>query len=556
MMNELFRNRLTALLVIIAAASIVGTAVYWFFGWPTSEFPLREFFFVRVRDEWFGSPWQLLPRKEFAFTTVAIIAAAVVSVQQRWRWWHGLVIFFAVAWLLATNTRAFPLGFGYDIFVHDATVRAWIEHGAVTPRTFLYNGYHAIVAALAQLTAIRPMIIMMWLIPALCGALLAFAAREQKKRWPFILAIGVLFPTIFTTATPQAFGLLMLLGYTLLSAEKKLPWHAHAIIVAGIALIHPLSGIPAGVLAVFLFVQRWQSLRVIVTCVAACAPALALIIFTGADISRFTFPTFVTAFNPSLVDLLLSYWTYTAPVIFVLTAAYGYSRDKQNHALTAVVVAASGVPLFFLKTNGVIGYEQSTFAWRLVLAGALIAVPLAVHGVTRLWGTVQRTRMNGSLWMITGIVLVTASWYNAHEPWNTITRTRARQLSPSDIAIVRAIDADADAVPYIVLADQITSAGALHEFGFTHRTLPARPEYFYPIPTGGFFYQNYFLPSMYEKISRERLNRAANSAGVHRVYVVLKPYWRNRLHMDDELKQNTSSVFAAGGALIGQLDVP
>ncbi len=553
MMSELNRNQLAFLIVTACIAAGAGAVWYFVFGWPVFTFPLWEPFAAAGGTVGVGSPWHIVGWREIIIATALVTAAGIAQVTRARG--GSVVLAVAIGWLLSLNARVFPLGYGYDIFVHDATVRAWIEYGAIAPRSFLYAGYYAIISALAPLLSLRPIVVMSWFVPIMGALIIAASVRQEKKSWPTLVAVGILFPALFTTATPQALGHLLLLGYAMLTWQRTLPWYTQVLIVAGISIIHPLSGIPALALSLGTLTHRLGIVLV---------PATLLLLFSPTK-TFFALPQIFLSdkvfFNPFIIHQLLQYWIVLAMIIFISATLFGWWTFKNNNAvrermISALAVVASGVPLLFITTRDVIAYEQNAFALRLFLAGALIATPITARGITALWERTKQLRTTGVGWFISCVVLIMASWYNAHEPWNTAARTSGRVVTPTDFNIVRAIDADAGGIPYIVLADQISSAAALHEFGFTKRRLQARPEFFYPIPTGGTLYTDFFLPSMYNGITRERLVGAAAFAGVKRVYIILKPYWITTATQKNTLKQNTSRSFEVEGVLVGRFDTP
>ncbi|MEY4723282.1 MAG: hypothetical protein RLZZ324_795, partial [Candidatus Parcubacteria bacterium] len=98
-----------------------------------------------------------------------------------------------------------------------------------------------------------------------------------------------------------------------------------------------------------------------------------------------------------------------------------------------------------------------------------------------------------------------------------------------DLRTVHAIADDAGGAPYVVLANQSVSAGAVHEFGFStyydsHSPAAPGPVFFYPIPTGGPLYA-LFLDMNAHFGARADAIKAMDLAGVDTAYYVVDFYW-------------------------------
>ncbi|OGH67632.1 MAG: hypothetical protein A3C15_01425 [Candidatus Magasanikbacteria bacterium RIFCSPHIGHO2_02_FULL_50_9b] len=622
-------NSLAIVLGVVSVASIFGTVVYQLWGWSPSialNIVLLAIPFVVVaallhaRDTpiycapeprspsfilfngmltilviaaviyatrhaavgWIGSPWQVLTSPLFLLLIFAIVAVTSWGLLQNKI--SARILFCSLALLLTINTIAFPLGFGFDVFVHDATIRAWIEHGQITPISPLYNGLHALVANLAILTGIRPLVLLSWFVPLFGAAMLTAIlvvtrrTRDNFHRAPYILlAFFVVFSSLFTTATPQSLGHLLLFGFIneLWLARDSLTvqrWVLRALIALGIFCIHPLSGVIALATFAWMFVmwsscsRRARSIAFLsIGATTIVAPTILLIIGAHGtlDWGRLT-PTALTelintsreSFQPFILTKLAYVVAGLGGVLLFLFALFGHAvrhpleRPERRLFQLGLLVMASGFLTNVVVVGNVIAYEQSSFARRIFIGGLLLMIPLATSGLAHLWA---RTHARGDRVAIFGVCVATifASWFVAYPGWNTVTRTKAINTSERDFEIVQKIDAHANGAPYVVLADQPTSAAALHLFGFFDRRLPEREFYFYPIPTGDTLYTKFFLPAMYDGISPELITAAAQHANVSDVYIVAKPYWNLTATQKEQFKKIMPDQLNVGDVLIG-----
>lgn len=602
-------NALAATLTAIATTSILGTLTYQFFGWSSSPVLalgivaiscFAAYFFVeKTSDEnapqkqfilfnaalffltlacfwyatnhtatlWIGSPWQVLSPKYIAglFFVIAATTYGIISEKISMR-----VLFFNLLLLFSVNTIAFKNGFGFDIFVHEATIGAWISQGTVTPLSILYNGYHALAASATAITRLPLREILAWITPFF-GAIIisATVARlqtsEKKSTIPFfLLGFFLAFNSLFTSSTPQSLGHFLLIGFIteLWLSEKNNPkqWIQRAIIALGIAFIHPLSGIPALAIFAWMFAHKF---KMILAPLIIAAPAAAL--FFGANgsinFSNISLATFfnsnISAFQPFILTRLAYSATMFAPLIFIVGAFFGTAKKnstEQNLFSAALLIFLSALVARTISIENIINYEQTAFAERLILAAFLCALPRAAVGFEALFTTIRSRAAQLTVAAI-ALACITSVWYVAHPAWNTVSRTKAINTSETDFAIVQTIDKRANNQPYIVLADQPTSAAALATFGFLSRPLPSRDFYFYPIPTGDKLYTNFFLPAMYDGITTKILRDAADFAHVKTVFIVVKPYWTNAEKNSTALKNSDLEFFAVGDTLVGKFSL-
>ncbi len=620
-------NALIALLGVSALTALLGTLSYQLVGWPTGRawpslifvlaFALTAFLLTKKTSTpeiyvteprnkifhlfngalsilivacfyygathpasgWIGSPWQAVSKKFIAALFIVIAATAYGIIQKKIT---ARVLFCAFFLLISINSLMFPRGFGFDVFVHSATVRAWLTHGTITPITPLYNGFHALIATLAP-TSTDILGLISWIVPLLGTLILtaiyiaARTTREDFHKTPYIfLAFFIIFSALFTTATPQALGHFMLFGLISelwLSTPRRDThrWILRILIALGIATIHPLSGIPALAAVIWMMIDlaptHKKFLYILVSVATILSPATILLIgahgtlhyFPPSTLRELFLPS-IAAFQPFVLTRLAYIVTIAAPALLFAAALVGYvtrnerEHQEQNLFHLSLLIFLGALLTRAVHIDNIIAYEQSAFASRLLIAAYILTIPLAAAGFTRIL-TRSHAHIERKIIGAICVVCVAATWFVAYPAWNTVSRTKAINTSAEDFEIARAIDARAQGVPYIVLADQPTSAAALATFGFFDRQLPRHDFYFYPIPTGGALYTEFFLPAMYRGVTEKLLTDAATFAAVRDVFIVLKPYWANFETNTTALPANTTDNFSVGGAHIGHLRV-
>lgn len=549
---------------------------YWFLNCCVAAgyLGLALFLILHEPTTWAGSIFQIIPRRGFLLWGLLGITSLVLYVRGSLAAVNKIL--FGI-FLFGFNALVFRSGVGFDIFVHEATVHAWMTNGFIEPRSFLYTGFYSVVAALATLIHIAPFHIITWLTPFVGACVLLFTAAWgalHTRREPifFLLLVCATFSSLFTTSTPQALGHLLFLFLIVLVWVKKMYTPAQLILyVLGITAIHPLSGIPAAALVSAIIISEHAPQKFRRAGIFVCAAVLALLpaalIWLTTPDAHITAVSFKNmwalifsdgrAFQSHALTRLAYIISACVPLAIFALAAIGAAkkfispRAQMLAALSIGALISAGL-LRIISIPSIIAYEQADFAGRLILIGIFFALPAVAE-------TLERLRAPRAIATIL-IFISACSWFTAQTPWNTIERTKAINIAPRDFEIVKNIDEKNHGPlnkphrPYIVLADQATSAAALHIFGFLDRQLPPpHTFYFYPIPTGDFLYSQFFLPQTYNGITRDALTAAARAAGVHDVYFVIKPYWNTPPHIIESLKTNTTDWWTVGGVVIGHL---
>lgn len=536
---------------------------FWFFNALIFAETLACFWYAfhRSATGWIGSPWQAVSYK-FILALFFVIASTALAVI--YKKISARVFFLTTLLLLSINTIIFNRGFGFDIFVHTATINAWLSNGTIAPITILYNGFHAIIAALASITKLPVLDLISWTTPFIGAAVLGaiFARMRGNEKLPFVIAgFFLIFNSLFTTSTPQALGHFLLFGFMIelwqrtenISTKENI---LHALIALGIATIHPLSGIPA----ILFFLWSLKPRNIIFALATIFGPALALIVgahgkfvFENFSIRELFIPT-INAFQSNILTSLSYSAALLAPLILFTFAIIGYknSRNEQNFFLFSLLLVASGIITRAVHIENIIGYEQSAFASRIILAGYFFMIPLAATGAQKIWNSIN-SRAARIIVSAGTIAALCGIWFVAYPAWNSVQKTKAINTSETDFQLAKKIDLNANGKSYIVLADQPTSAAALATFGFFERKLPAHDFYFYPIPTGGELYTTYFLPAMYDGVTVDLLQKAAAFAGTDDAYVVIKPYWTNAQKNKDAIKKSTLDFFEVGDTIVAHI---
>ncbi len=516
------------------------------------------------------SVWERLP--ESLFLLFALIASLVFGLLWRGRE-RAMSLMLVCALLFATlsvSAIAFPIGFGFDSFIHKATEAYLAQFGTITPKPFYYIGQYALVL-FANLGFQIPIDLAdTFLVPVLAALLLPMAwyfaaAHITRKRGTAMLTLTGLFLlplSQFIVTTPQALAnlwtMLLVLASVPYLLEQEHP-RLRVLFVAALAtlLIHPIAGIPALLYFIFLATdpsrtnpRTPKTNRVVrVLLIAFACVVLPFSFVVNSLVNGQSLALNLAALNPlawvsslnlgvffdnrfsPLLDLVYLYGR-NAMLILVLIAAFAwieYRRDLSSRfrALLLMVLALTVNYLIMstlLEFTFLIDYERLNYAARLLPLIAFFLVPLLILGLGHLLMNAKGQPLILRACVLAGVVAIAVSTFYLSYPRRDAYETnRGFNVSQADIDAVHLVESMADGQPYLALANQSVSAAAIQEIGFRYYG----DLFFYPIPTGGELYS--FFLAMSESPTRETAARALEIVPQHgdvtTLFFLVNNYW-------------------------------
>lgn len=516
------------------------------------------------------SPW-------LAVSPTAVIALAVAAcsatllVLKKQRALATIIITAIVGSVIAMTAVVYPLGYGFDPFLHRATVSHIIENGTITPKPLYYIGQYALELVATSVFSLPLFGVDVALVPVL----LAFAAlaliASSKRALAFWICLFLLPFAAFIPTTPQAlayvFALLALFTSHETSISRRVSW----IFASATVITHPLAGIP-----VLLFVFIEALLRSKHTALHRTAIVFAIlggfalpVVFliqanighldiawanNPFDLSRLALNGFFSNNFDTWMDALYLIGANTL-VITALFAAFSIRPLRERTpAERASLLVIFALILNFLVLNQLfdfnflISYERADFAMRLLTLMALFALPFAGSTLERALARIEHKPL--ALIILPGLLaalVIASQTYIAYPRHDGYARSAGFNVSTADIDAVHAIAKDADGAPYVVLANQAVSAAAVDAFGFAHY-FPG-DIFYYPIPTGGPLY-DIFLAMVDETPSRENAMKAMQLTGSDVVYLVVNDYWWQSDRIIASAKEQADDWFALNDGAI------
>ena len=542
------------------------------------------------------SPWLALPEILFLlfFLSAGLFAASLFSRSHRNASLISFLLILAPILLIAAVL--YPLGYGFDPFIHMAAIEHIAEFGTITPKTLYYIGEYALVITLHHGFHLPTELISQYLVPIFAIITLPISLFINlkaivKKGSPIAGLVAIFFIPLssFVATTPQGlsniWSLLVIFSTIPIVFLEHKPHQFIFPIIAAIAAVftHPLAGIPVVLYLIFLglnsllqsnaptkfikialntlfFLIASVSIPVIFLVNAFLSglptefrpgdllsvPLLNLLGLQGYIGNRFdSFLDAAYLFGENRIILILFF------VILGFIVLRKISSKKTLYYVPALFSAILAINYLLLsgaiEFSFLIDYERNNYADRLFELAIFFFIPyIAIifmkwHGVLN--KQVPWVRLV-SIILVAAIVSAAAYMtYPRHDRYNI---SRGFNIGESDIRAVEYIHNANTHIDYIVLANQAVSAAAVHEYGFLHYF---NDIFYYPIPTGGALYEIY-LDLVNDVPSQTKIEEAMDLAGVNRAYFVLNTYWFNA----DQIIENAQS-HADDWVIIGENDV-
>ncbi|MCX6794542.1 MAG: hypothetical protein NTY31_00885 [Candidatus Falkowbacteria bacterium] len=524
------------------------------------------------------SPWQVINYDFFWFYALSALVLTVLLSRTKIKTGLKLVLI-SVYYFLSFGAAViiYKIGYGFDPFIHQATMELIAAKGVVLPKTPYYLGEYSLIIILSKISGLTIYFLNKFLVPALAALFLPAALfnflKSRVKSSPAIF-LTILFLLIlsfspFIATTPQNLSYLFLI-LAVLSAASSDNFGRTLILSLASAAIHPLAGLPAIALTAFIALKKYEDRiksewrKIIKTAIwlfTVWSIPTALFFSSGAErasigggkillaswLNLLGAPT--GAGREDIISNFIYLLTDNYPLIIILiiiSALWYVSRSKNipEHFRTAnrglIFISSALLLAYFLSGqiifDGIINYEQSGYANRLLIAIIIFLLPslalLLENIISRVFQAKPAVRI---IWLGLGLSVLSASLYVSYPRFDKYFNSRGYSTGANDIAAVNSIDAEARA-PYIVLANQPVSVAALQSFGFNHYYQTSVGElYFYPIPTGSPLYQ-YYLDMVYKNPDRASLIKALDLAGVDNGYLVVNKYWNQSGRVIGEAK--------------------
>ncbi|MFP4514756.1 MAG: hypothetical protein ACLFNO_01995 [Parcubacteria group bacterium] len=498
------------------------------------------------------SPWQVL-NANFFITYSALVMISLYGFYKKYQGRNlALVLLYLISFSIALII--YKIGYGFDPFIHQASMEAIDNLGKIYPKNLYYNGYYSIVLIIHDFLQIPIASVNKFIVPIISALSLPIALNIFIKQYftkhknSLISAIVLMLPfSIFIMSTPQNLAYLFLilslsLGLTL---KRKYLYLSGALSLASF-FIHPLAGIPAlifwGLTIIYqnrAKIKMWQyKTLVILSSLAAVAVIPLAFVLMGQSSFNINFATVnqFSLFWPSGETLWLNFgyfYGFNTFIFISILIFFGFFVWLKNYKDTPKIFIISNILglsffLSYLLSQGLnfeylIEYERDYYRQRILINSIIFFLPMIIISFKYLLAKLSLTDkyFKFSILIIASL-LICASLYYSYPRYDNYYNSRGYSISSQDIETVKFIEEDNKNNNYIVLANQQVSLAALKTFGFNKYY--KNDIFYYPIPTSGELYK-YYLEMVYESPSEEIIKKARQLTGAETVYFVINKYW-------------------------------
>lgn len=519
------------------------------------------------------SPWQVINSSFFIIYFLCSLALVIILFRKKLSA-TGKLLILSAHYLLGFIVAAivYKIGYGFDPFIHQATMELIDKKGLVTPKPFYYLGEYGLIVIFHKLTGLSIYILNKFLVPVLAAIFLPLSVyrftdqnSHNKSSWLTVLFILALTFSPFILTTPQNLSyLFLILAITFGLTKDGLPWSL--ILSLATLAIHPLTGIPAIAWWLILALNKYSSkikvktykiLKRFLFAVSALILPLALFISGGSDFKKFNWnlssiiepikALFINLSGAGQENWLLNFiyffsYNYNLWLILIIgVSLIFFYKQKNRPDFRSLIFINLALTIAYLISSQIIftdliGYEQTNFSSRLLILITIFFLPFIISQLQNLINVINgQTKTTKIIYIAFGLILLTTSLYISYPRIDKYFNSRGYSTGKNDLAAVRLINKNAVG-SYLVLANQQVSVAALKELGFDHYFQTSAGEvYFYPIPTGGKLYQ-YYLDMVYKNPSRETMASARNLTGAKESYLIVNKYWDKSSQIIGEAK--------------------
>lgn len=533
-------------------------------------------------DEALISPWQKVPKifffLYFAATTILFFILERSSGKKS-------LLLLKIHYFLTFSVAAiiYKIGYGFDPFIHGATMELIDSEGSVEPKTVYYLGQYSLIVIVHKITTLPIYWLNKFLVPTLAAiflpkALFSFLKnRGISQKYLIIILIALALPfNLFILSTPQNLTyiwLLLTIFYSLNGTPGIMPF----IFALATLAIHPLSGIPAMFFVTWPYIKKiknkisltlYKVINITFWIISTLALPLSFVYIGGGSLKDLSFnlKNLLKLFKDggtgnNIADIFLNLpylfnnlWLPIFIILNIIGFIIWFKRNKDNLSSFIKIISALIIGLILsasLEFSFLIDYEREAYVSRLPIIIALFSLPALLLSLDYLVLKVfKKTRVEIFGGLFLAVVAISSSLYLSYPRLDAYHNSKGYSVSASDIEAVRQINTKSKE-PYIVLANQQTSVASLKEFGFIkYFETPEEKIFFYPIPTGGKLYA-YYLKMVNEEPKKETMREAMNLVGVKESYLVVNKYWwfsdriiaAAKLSADDYFKTSDNNIY-------------
>lgn len=447
------------------------------------------------------SPWQVLPNSFFVIYVLSTLLL-IFNITQKKKYSLFLIIVhyflsFSVALII------YKIGFGFDPFIHRATLELINSAGSVDPKPFYYLGQYALVIIVHKIFFVSIETLDKFLVPVLASIYIPVFLFKLLTQWfqdnvkvnLLILALLILPFSFFTMTTPQSFAytLLLLVIIKGLNCSNMTDIFLMSLLTFTALTIQPIAGIPALFLTILISVFHSDNkklkkyLYITFSILGSIAIPLSLIlsgkmndsgkIFNLSNIKEVF--NFVALKNPGSENVILNFvylFIFNFKIVLIalifigLINAWKHREDCKVFIVYFITALSFYISYFLTKLinfDSLIDYERSNYTDRILTILILFLLPFILTALYLIVFKIsEKNKPTKKILTIFFVLLITTSLFANYPRIDNYHNSHGYSVSEYDIEAVTFIEETKTNDNYIVLANQQVSAASLNEFGF------------------------------------------------------------------------------------------
>lgn len=532
------------------------------------------------------SPWQVVPFYFFIIYTLSTFTLFLILKKNH----PKIGLFFVSAHFFLSLSVAlivYKIGYGFDPFIHEATLKLIKENGFVEPKPFYYLGQYSLIIVLNKILFIPISFLNSFLVPLLASIFIPKVifeyfekAFDDKKTSLMATVATLILPFSFLImTTPQNLAYLLLVIIIIKSLKINSYYDLLFLyLMASTALLtQAVAGIPAFlfVIIINIYYSEIKFKKIFTSFVFVSMAIILPLSFYFFQNSSGHSPEIKNNYLQNITSTLVSTKNlfFSQPIIpsqenFILNFIYLYAFNLKT---IIILLFLSGLYLSFkhkkeckifihffyaslalfiayllgssLDYSFLVDYERSDYPQRILLISIIFLLPYFLLSIYYFFYKLKDEKYPIQIPVLLIVsTLITSSLYISYPRFDNYHNSRGYSVGQYDIEATKWIEENQRRA-YLVLANQQVSAAALKNFGFNKYF--SQNIFYYPIPTSSPLY-DYYLEMVYDRPSKENIKKAMDLVNINEAYFVLNKYWWAFPKILEEAKLEADSYTSFG----------
>ena len=528
------------------------------------------------------SPWELLHYKFWFLFTLSNILLIFSIINKKTIKSLALITFHFLL-LSSIGIILYTLGYGYDSFIHEATLNIIKETGTIQPKLLMYLGQYGLSFFFHSASQVDLGIVNKVLLPILFSLIwptsIYYGLRHGfnwTKKASYLSTLWSLFIgfNFAIMTTPQSLSYLIFAFFIFILPEinrKKIHLHFVYFITLFTLTIHPLSGIPLfffSIILTILRIKKHKIVKSILFSITIFFSAISLpLLFAfyqfkqGIEITKIFSLNIWPLISLPNINLHQTYsfpldiihnignniiWIYTLCIlisILIILRENKYIFYKRYFIFTGILIINYFITKIFISFNLQISYDKTDYLNRIVYLITLTTLPFFLRFIYIIFKTTiikNNDKLKNIFLLITTIFIIIIGTYFSYPVYDKHKNSKSFNVTSTDIKTVQAIEEDSNNTPYIVLANQMVGAASINQYNFKHYY---NNNFYYSMPLGIDNIYTHYLNMIEINANKEEALKAMDKAQVNKLYFVVNNYWHSAKQSIKQAKNSSDSYF-------------